>query len=51
MSIKRRIILNAIKDGWSVRKRDNTYIFTKKHENLKEYFEPSFLYKFIQKYK
>ena len=51
MSVKRRIILNAIKDGWSVRRNGKTYVFTKKHDNLKEYFEPSFLFNFIKKYK
>ena len=43
--------MNAIKDGWSVRRNEKTYIFTKKHDNLKEYFEPGFLLKFIKKYK
>jgi hypothetical protein len=51
MNLKRRIILNAIKDGWAVKRNGKTYVFTKKHDNIKEYFEPAFLLNFIQKYK
>jgi hypothetical protein len=51
MNLKRRIILNAIKDGWAVKKNGKAYVFTKKHDNIKEYFEPSFLFNFIKKYK
>ena len=29
-------INNAIDSGWAVKKRDNKYIFSKKHENKKE---------------
>jgi hypothetical protein len=50
MNIKRKIIMNAIEDGWCVTKHENTYKFTKLHHNLKEYFDPLFLCYFIKKY-
>jgi len=50
MNFKKRFIMKAIEDGWSVIKKNNTYVFTKQHHNIKEYFEPSYLHKFIKKY-
>mgnify|MGYP001250833155 CR=1 FL=1 len=38
---------NAIEDGWTVKKTENHYIFSKKHENRKEVYQKSFLEKFI----
>lgn len=32
-------IQNALNDGWTIKKRQNSYIFTKKHENLREVFQ------------
>lgn len=40
-------ITNAIENGWSVKKRNGYYIFSKKHENKKEYFTKNYLDKFI----
>jgi hypothetical protein len=40
-------IQNALNDGWTIKKRQNSYIFTKKHENLREVFQESYLEKFI----
>lgn len=45
---KMLIIFNSIQDGWSVKKKDNLYFFTKKHENKKEIFEDSYLLKFMK---
>ena len=50
MSIRSRIIMNAIEDGWSVSKHNNTYKFRKLHHNLKEFLDPLYLSYFIQKY-
>ena len=44
---KMKFILNALEDGWSVKKREDNYVFTKKHENLLEIFEESYLENFI----
>jgi len=45
---KMNLIYNALEDGWSIKKRDNSYIFTKKHENKKEIIEDSYLLKFMK---
>jgi transposase len=50
MSARAKIIMNAIEDGWSVTKINNTYTFSKKHYNLKEYLDPYFLGRFLQIY-
>jgi len=41
-------LYNAIDKGWSVKKRDDSYIFTKNHEGKKEVFENSYLLKFMK---
>ena len=38
---------NALEQGWAIKKRNDTYIFTKKHENLCEIFQEDYLEKFI----
>jgi hypothetical protein len=40
-------INNALQNGWSVRKTNDEYIFTKKHENKKEIFQETYLETFI----
>lgn len=40
-------VMNALDKGWSVKKRDDEYIFTKKHENLREVFRENYLETFI----
>ena len=41
-------INNAIDAGWAVKKRDNKYIFSKKHENKKEVYLETYLQQFIE---
>lgn len=41
-------IINAIDQGWSVKKVQDSYIFSKKHENKKEIFQQDYLEKFIE---
>jgi len=41
-------INNAIDDGWSVKKKENSYIFSKKHENKQEIFDNNYLETFMQ---
>ena len=41
-------IINAIEKGWSVKKIEDSYIFTKKHEGKKEIFKNDYLEKFIE---
>jgi len=42
------ILYNSIEQGWSVKKNNNSYIFSKKHENKKEVLEESYLLKFMK---
>ena len=46
---KMSFIMNAIETGWSVKKSDDNYIFTKKHEGKREVFMADYLEKFINK--
>ncbi len=41
-------IVNALNEGWSVKKRNNTYVFTKNHEGKKEIFSESYITKFVK---
>ena len=45
---KMKLLYNALDDGWSIKKKDNSYIFTKKHENKKEIIEDTYLLKFMK---
>lgn len=40
-------IMNALNQGWKVKKDDESFIFTKKHEGKKEVFKSEYLEKFI----
>ena len=42
------LLYNSIEQGWSVKKHNNSYIFSKKHENKKEVLEDSYLLKFMK---
>jgi hypothetical protein len=46
---KMEFIWNALEDGWEIRKKDNSYIFSKEHMGKKEVFSESFLRAFIVK--
>jgi len=41
-------IINAIENGWSVKKVEDSYIFAKKHEGKKEVFQNDYLEKFVE---
>ena len=45
---KMNLIYNALDEGWSIKKKENSYIFTKKHENKKEVLEDTYLLKFLK---
>ena len=45
---KMLLLYNSIEQGWSVKKNNNSYIFSKKHENKKEVLEESYLLKFMK---
>jgi hypothetical protein len=44
---KMLFLYNAVNDGWSVKKYENSYIFTKKHEGKTEILLDSYLQEFI----
>jgi len=45
---KMLLLYNSIEQGWTVKKRDNSYVFCKNHENKKEVLEDSYLLKFMK---
>jgi hypothetical protein len=40
-------IQNALDQGWTVKKSQDSYIFTKKHENRREIFQENYLETFL----
>jgi hypothetical protein len=45
---KMLLLYNTIEQGWSVKKRNGSYVFTKNHENKKEILDDSYLMKFMK---
>jgi hypothetical protein len=44
---KMMFISNALEQGWCVKKTNDTFIFSKKHENRREIFQEEYLERFI----
>jgi hypothetical protein len=44
---KMLFVMNALQQGWSVKKSQESYIFTKKHENRREIFQENYLEDFL----
>jgi hypothetical protein len=44
---KMLFIFNAINNGWSVKKEDNSFIFSKHHNGQKEIFKEEYLTSFM----
>ena len=42
------LLYNAIEQGWSIKKRNDSYVFSKFHEGKKEVLEESYLHKFMK---
>jgi len=42
------LLYNSIEQGWYVKKNNESYFFSKKHENKKEVLEDSYLLKFMK---
>jgi len=42
------LLYNSIEQGWSIKKRKDSYVFTKNHEGKKEVLEESYLMKFMK---
>jgi hypothetical protein len=45
---KMMLVFNSIEQGWSVKKRGDSYVFTKFHEGKKEVLEDAYLLKFMK---
>lgn len=45
---KMMLLYNAIEEGWSLKKRNDSYVFTKNHEGKKEVFHEDYLLKFMK---
>ena len=45
---KMSFIWNALDSGWSVKKRDNKFFFSKKHEGKREVYLDTYLNNFIE---
>ena len=45
---KMGFIYNALENGWSIKKKEKNYIFTKNHEGKKEVYLDNYLEKFIK---
>jgi len=45
---KMLILYNYIEHGWSVKKKNDSYVFSKNHENKKEVLEDTYLLKFMK---
>jgi len=42
------LLFNSIEQGWSVKKRDGSYVFSKPHQNKKEVLDENYLLKFMK---
>jgi hypothetical protein len=40
-------ITNALSNGWTIKEVNDSYIFTKKHENKREVFKSEYLESFV----
>jgi hypothetical protein len=45
---KMLLLFNSIEQGWAVKKRGESYVFSKNHEGKKEVLEDSYLLKFMK---
>jgi hypothetical protein len=45
---KMMFLYNSINDGWTIKKRNESYIFSKNHEGKREVFHDSYLMRFMQ---
>jgi hypothetical protein len=41
-------ITNALENGWTIKKLNDSYIFTKKHEGKREVFQENYLETFLR---
>jgi hypothetical protein len=42
------LLYNALEEGWTIKKKNNSYIFSKNHEGKKEIISDSYLLRFMK---
>jgi hypothetical protein len=45
---KMMFLYNSINDGWTIKKREDSYIFSKNHEGKKEILHNDYLHSFMK---
>jgi len=45
---KMMFVMNALEKGWSVKKREGAFVFSKKHEGKREVFMDNYLENFVK---
>ena len=45
---KMLLLYNALEEGWTIKKKDDSFIFEKKHEGKKEILLDSYLIRFMK---
>ncbi len=45
---KMLLLFNALEDGWTIKKKNDSYIFIKNHEGKREIFDESYLTTFMK---
>jgi hypothetical protein len=45
---KMLFVYNALEEGWTIKKKDQSFVFTKKHEGKREVFSDDFLVSFMK---
>jgi hypothetical protein len=45
---KMLFLTNALENGWTIKKLNDSYIFTKKHEGKREVFQENYLETFLR---
>jgi hypothetical protein len=41
-------LMNTLENGWSIRKKNDNFVFRKKHENKKEIYSDEYLVNFLK---
>lgn len=44
---KMLLLYNALEDGWTVKRKDKSYVFIKKHNNIKQVLDDEYLIQFV----
>jgi len=45
---KMLLLFNALEDGWTIKKRNDSYVFLKNHEGKREILDESYLSRFMK---